>query len=56
VFADEVARRSEGTMRIEFKRPWPPGDPNVERETIEDVKAGKVDMAWVGRACSTPST
>jgi TRAP-type C4-dicarboxylate transport system substrate-binding protein len=48
VFADEVARRSAGTMRIEFKRPWRPGDPNVERETIEDVKAGKADMAWVG--------
>jgi TRAP-type C4-dicarboxylate transport system substrate-binding protein len=48
VFADEVARRSAGTMRIEFKRPWRPGDPNVERGTIEDVKAGKVDMAWVG--------
>jgi TRAP-type C4-dicarboxylate transport system substrate-binding protein len=48
VFAEEVARRSDGTMRIEFKWPWRPGDPNAERGTIEDVKAGKVDMAWVG--------
>lgn len=47
VFAQEVARRSDGTLRIEFK-PWRPGDPNAERGTIEDVKAGKVDMAWVG--------
>jgi TRAP-type C4-dicarboxylate transport system substrate-binding protein len=46
-FADQVARRSDGTMRIQFK-PWRPGDPNAERGTIEDVKAGKVDMAWVG--------
>ena len=25
-----------------------PGDPNAEPGTIEDVKEGKVDMAWVG--------
>jgi TRAP-type C4-dicarboxylate transport system substrate-binding protein len=48
VFADEVARRSAGTMQIKFRWPWRPGDPNAERGTIEDVKAGKVDMAWVG--------
>jgi TRAP-type transport system periplasmic protein len=48
VFADEVARRSDGTMRIEFKPEWRAGDPDAERGTIEDVKAGKVDMAWVG--------
>jgi TRAP-type C4-dicarboxylate transport system substrate-binding protein len=48
VFAEEVARRSDGTMRIEFEPEWRPGDPNAERGTIEDVKAGKVDMAWVG--------
>ena len=48
VFAEEVAKRSDGTMRIEFERPWRPGDPNAERGTIEDVEAGKVDMAWVG--------
>jgi TRAP-type C4-dicarboxylate transport system substrate-binding protein len=48
VFAEEVARRSGGTLRIEFEPEWRPGDPNAERGTIEDVKAGKVDMAWVG--------
>jgi TRAP-type C4-dicarboxylate transport system substrate-binding protein len=48
VFAGEVVRRSEGTLRIEFEREWRGGDPDAERGTIEDVKAGKVDMAWVG--------
>ena len=48
VFADEVARRSDGTLRIEFEPDWRRDDPNAERGTIEDVKAGKVDMAWVG--------
>jgi TRAP-type C4-dicarboxylate transport system substrate-binding protein len=48
VFAEEVARRSDGALRIEFKREWRGGDPDAERGTIEDVKAGKVDMAWVG--------
>ena len=48
VFADEVARRSAGTMQIKFRWPWRSGDPYAERGTIEDVKGGKVDMAWVG--------
>jgi TRAP-type C4-dicarboxylate transport system substrate-binding protein len=48
VFADEVARRSNQTLRIEFKPEWRGGDPDAERGTIKDVKAGKVDMAWVG--------
>ena len=47
-FAGEVARRSGGTLRIEFEPEWRVGDPDAERGTIEDVKAGKVDMAWVG--------
>src|SRR5215210_5017066 len=47
VFAEEVAKRSDGTMRIEFEPGWRAGDPNAERGTIEDVEAGKVDMAWV---------
>jgi TRAP-type C4-dicarboxylate transport system substrate-binding protein len=48
VFAEEVARRSDGSLRIEFKPEWRGGDPDAERGTIEDVQAGKVDMAWVG--------
>ena len=48
VFAEEVARRSDGTLRIEFEPDWRRDDPDAERGTIEDVKAGKADMAWVG--------
>jgi TRAP-type C4-dicarboxylate transport system substrate-binding protein len=48
VFADEVVRRSDGTLRIEFAPEWRAGDPDAERGTIEDVRAGKVDSAWVG--------
>jgi TRAP-type C4-dicarboxylate transport system substrate-binding protein len=48
VFADEVNRRTDGTLVIEFKSDWRQGDPDAERRTIEDVKAGKVDMAWTG--------
>jgi TRAP-type C4-dicarboxylate transport system substrate-binding protein len=48
VFAEEVIRRSGGTLRIQFKPEWRGGDPDAEVGTIEDVKAGKVDMAWVG--------
>lgn len=39
---------TDGRLRIEFKPAWRPGDPDAERGTIEDVKAGKADMAWVG--------
>jgi TRAP-type transport system periplasmic protein len=48
VFAEEVARRSDGTLRIKFRPDWRHDDPDAERGTIADVKAGKVDMAWVG--------
>jgi TRAP-type C4-dicarboxylate transport system substrate-binding protein len=48
VFAEEVARRSDQALRIEFEPEWRGGDPDAERGTIEDVKAGEVDMAWVG--------
>ena len=47
-FADEVVRRSDGTLRIKFQREWRSGDPDAERGTIKDVRAGKVDMGWVG--------
>jgi TRAP-type transport system periplasmic protein len=48
VFAEEVVRRSDETLRIQFEPEWRRNDPNAERGIIEDVKAGKVDMAWVG--------
>ena len=48
VFADEVRRLSGGTLEIRFKEKWRLGEPLYEAGTLEDVKAGKVDMAWVG--------
>ena len=48
VFADEVRRLSDGTLEITFTERWRLGEPTYEAGTLEDVKAGKVDMAWVG--------
>ena len=54
VFADEVHRLSDGTLEITFTERWRRGEPLYEAGTLEDVKAGKVDMAWVGaRALDT---
>ena len=47
-FAEEVSRLSNGTLEITFSDKWRLGEPTYEAGTIEDVKAGKVDMAWVG--------
>jgi TRAP-type transport system periplasmic protein len=47
-FADEVAKRSGGTLRIRFANGWRGGERNVEIGIIRDVKAGKVEMGWVG--------
>jgi TRAP-type C4-dicarboxylate transport system substrate-binding protein len=47
-FADDVERLSAGSLLIEFEPDWRPGDPAFEAHTIDDVKAGKVDLAWVG--------
>jgi TRAP-type C4-dicarboxylate transport system substrate-binding protein len=47
-FADEVAKRSGGTLRIRFANEWRAGEPDVETGIIRDVKAGKIAMGWVG--------
>jgi TRAP-type C4-dicarboxylate transport system substrate-binding protein len=47
-WAEEVSRLSGGTLAIEFENSWRLGEPLYEAGTLEDVKAGKVDMAWVG--------
>ena len=47
-FAEEVSRLSNGTLEIRFSDKWRLGEPTYEAGTIEDVKAGKVDLAWVG--------
>ena len=48
-FADEVARLSDGSIRIEFKNlwlDWPWRRP--ESGVIRDVAAGKADLGWTG--------
>jgi TRAP-type C4-dicarboxylate transport system substrate-binding protein len=46
--AEEVNEGSEGTLEIEFESAWRLGEADYESATIDDVRAGKVDMAWVG--------
>ena len=47
-FADAVERVSGGTLRVQFAANWRAGDLQQERDTIADVRTGKVDLAWVG--------
>ena len=43
----EVQRRSGGTIRIEFRRGWRANDPDYDRGTIADVRAGRIDIAKI---------
>ena len=47
-WADEVKRLTGGSITIEFKNGWRLGESRVEASILDDVKAGKVDLAWVG--------
>jgi TRAP-type C4-dicarboxylate transport system substrate-binding protein len=47
-WANEVGQLSKGTLKITFVRDARAGQPKYEAGTVADVKAGKVDMAWVG--------
>jgi TRAP-type C4-dicarboxylate transport system substrate-binding protein len=47
-FATAVSRLSGGTLRIDFRNGWRRGTPNYETGVIGDVRAGRVDLAWVG--------
>ena len=47
-FAAAVSRHSKGNIRIEFKDKWRKGSLDYEAGAINDVKAGKVDLAWAG--------
>jgi TRAP-type C4-dicarboxylate transport system substrate-binding protein len=47
-FANQVAKLSGGTMRIEFRDNWRAGDRDQEVDTIEDVRAGTADLGWEG--------
>jgi TRAP-type C4-dicarboxylate transport system substrate-binding protein len=46
-FAQEVDRRSHGSMSIRFLANWRPSDTRQEPETVDDVRRGRVDLAWV---------
>src|SRR5947209_11607434 len=43
----QVQRRSGGTIRIEFRRAWRANDPDYDRGTIADVRAGRIDIAKI---------
>jgi TRAP-type C4-dicarboxylate transport system substrate-binding protein len=45
---EDIARRSGGTLRIDFQRYRHGTEPGAEKSLIEDVQAGRVDMAWAG--------
>jgi TRAP-type C4-dicarboxylate transport system substrate-binding protein len=47
-FADEVAKRSDGAIRIRFINQWREGEPDYEPALIGDVAAGKADLGWAG--------
>jgi TRAP-type C4-dicarboxylate transport system substrate-binding protein len=47
-FANQVAKLSGGTIRIEFRDNQHAGDRDQEVDTIEDVRAGKADLGWEG--------
>jgi TRAP-type C4-dicarboxylate transport system substrate-binding protein len=47
-FADEVARRSGGALRIKFETNWRRGQRDAETGLIRDVRAGKADLGAVG--------
>ena len=47
-FAGEVRRLSAGTMRIDIRSRWRPGQVDSENGLIGDVGAGKADLGVVG--------
>jgi TRAP-type C4-dicarboxylate transport system substrate-binding protein len=47
-WAQEVERASHGTLLIRFSPEWRHLDPNGELKTLDDVRSGRVDLAWVG--------
>ena len=53
-FAEEVERRSKGSLRIRMANHWREGQTDYERGLVRDVARGKADLGWVGsRAWST---
>ena len=48
VYAEEVARRSKGRLRIRILRSPHQGEIGYEAAVIDDVRAGRSDLAWAG--------
>ena len=46
-FADEVEHRSQGSIHIRIENNWRSNSADHEQRTIEDVRAGRVDLAKV---------
>ena len=47
-FASAVEKRSGRRLRIDVKYEWQATGPDYETKVIDDVKAGKADLAWAG--------
>lgn len=47
-WAKQVDRLSNGTLKIEFRDEWREGEARPEVPTLDDIRKGKADMAWVG--------
>ena len=47
-FANEVARLSQGSLRVTFKGRWRDGQVQAERGIVEDVRQGKIAGGLVG--------
>ena len=48
IYAQEVARRSKGKLRIRIVRSPHQGKIGYEAAVIDDVRAGRSDLAWAG--------
>ena len=48
IYAQEVARRSKGNLRIRVVRSPHQGKIGYEAAVIDDVRAGRSDLAWAG--------
>jgi TRAP-type transport system periplasmic protein len=48
LFIDQVEKASNGRLRIKPVNSWRSGQTRYETGLIQDVKAGKADLGWVG--------
>ena len=48
LFIDQVDQLSDGRLRIKASNHWRQGDRHYEKGIVEDVRAGKADLGWVG--------